>query len=393
MRRLRALAVLGLLAALAACATTPAPRPRALQPSRPPPPGAPPIAQMSPPISWVDLPGWAEEDHLAAMSALTAACAATRDATMAKVCNTARAAPPADEAQARAFLETNLRPEPIAGDGLLTAYFSPEYEARKSPEPSFTAPVRSRPGALDILIAGALGAAAADPSPLDSPPPVDPIDLQPDRAAINALPASDAEAWMRPEDLFFMQIQGSGVLILPDGRRMKAVFAGSNGKPFVGLARVMRAQGLIDDAGSSGEAIRAWLAAHRGPQAEAVMDQDPRYVFFRLKPDDGGEPAGAAGVALPAGRALAMDSSLHGFGELYWIDGEAPALSGAFPRYRRMAAALDVGGAIKGEVRADLYMGTGEAAGREAGRVRHTLKLYRLLPRGDFEPDTLAADR
>ncbi len=111
------------------------------------------------------------------------------------------------------------------------------------------------------------------------------------------------------------------------------------------------------------------------------MDQDPRYVFFRLAPDDGAPPSGAAGVTLPAGRALAVDRTSHGFGELLWIDAEDPALAGARPAYRRLAAALDIGSAIKGPARADLYLGQGEAAGREAGLVRHRLMLYRLESR------------
>jgi len=67
-------------------------------------------------------------------------------------------------------------------------------------------------------------------------------------------------------------------------------------------------------------------------------------------------------------------------GELFWIDASAPALTGAFPAYRRLVVALDTGGAIKGEVRADLYMGRGDEAGVEAGRVRHVLRMYRLAP-------------
>jgi membrane-bound lytic murein transglycosylase A len=107
---------------------------------------------------------------------------------------------------------------------------------------------------------------------------------------------------------------------------------------------------------------------------------DPRYVFFRLQPDDGGEPAGAAGVRLVPGRALAIDLAAHGMGEVLWIDACAPTLPAAFPRYRRLAMALDTGGAIKGGVRADLYLGRGAEAGVEAGRVRHQLTLYRLAP-------------
>jgi membrane-bound lytic murein transglycosylase A len=78
-----------------------------------------------------------------------------------------------------------------------------------------------------------------------------------------------------------------------------------------------------------------------------------------------------------------VDTGYHALGELFWIDGEAPILKGAFPTYRRLAMALDTGGAIKGDIRADLYMGQGAAAGVEAGRVRHTLRLYRLVPRSD----------
>ena len=189
----------------------------------------------------------------------------------------------------------------------------------------------------------------------------------------------DALAWMRPEDLFFLQIQGSGTLVFPDGARAKAAYAADNGRPFTAIARPMVERGLLAPGRASGDAIRAWLAAHAGPEAQAVMRLNPRYVFFALSADDGRQPAGAAGVPLPPGRALAVDPARHGYGELYWIDASAPALAGAFPAYRRLAVALDVGGAIKGEVRADLYMGRGELAGREAGRVRHALRMYRAV--------------
>lgn len=204
----------------------------------------------------------------------------------------------------------------------------------------------------------------------------------PDRAAIEATTETRPLAWMRPEDLFFLQIQGSGILVLPDGRRVRAAFAAHNGRPFVGIATPMRDRGLLPDNNTSGDAIRTWLADHRGPEADAIMQLNPRYVFFQTLPDDGRQAVGAAGIPLPAGRAVAVDASKHALGELFWLDAGAPKLSGAFPTYRRLALALDVGGAIKGDVRADLYTGTGAAAGAEAGRVRHDLRLYRLVPKG-----------
>ena len=185
---------------------------------------------------------------------------------------------------------------------------------------------------------------------------------------------------MRPEDLFFLQVQGSGVLTFPDGARRRAVFAAANGRAFVAIAKTMIAEGLLDPANASADDVRAWLADHRGPEAQAQMDQDPRYIFFHLVPDDGGEPRGASGAALSPGRSLAIDPATHPYFELLWIDASAASLSGAQPTYQRLAVALDRGGAIVGPVRADLYVGSGAHAGYEAARIRHTLRLYRIVP-------------
>ena len=222
----------------------------------------------------------------------------------------------------------------------------------------FTAPVRARP---------------ADLGDTSQTPYLD-------RTAIEGLPPGKPLAWMRPEDLFFLQVQGSGVLTFDDGKRMKALYAGNNGRPFVGIANPMRDRGLLAADNVSADSIRAWLAAHRGPDAEAIMRLDPRYAFFSLAVDDGRPPVGSANIPLPGGRSLAVDPSFHQMGELYWVDANAPILNGAFPTYRRLALALDTGGAIKGAVRADLYAGSGPGAGREAGRVRHALTLYQLVP-------------
>ncbi|HEX7761105.1 MAG TPA: MltA domain-containing protein [Caulobacteraceae bacterium] len=360
--------------ALGACATAPAPTAgpyhseyRAPQP----PPAMRPVApsHLSAPGAFVAnpefsrLPGWAEDDHAAALAAFVATCRVAQDPGLYDVCRRAIALGRLNERDARRFLETNFRPEAVPEEGLLTAYFAPVYEARSAPEGPFTAPVRPRPADL---------------------PPADWTSGQgapyADRAQIDQRPTDDALAWMRPEDLFFLQIQGSGVLVYPDGGRAKAVFDGTNGARFQGIAAPMREQGLLADDSTSGEAIRTWLAQHQGPRAQALMQINPRYVFFKLGPDDGRDPAGAAGQPLIPGRAVAVDTSKHALGELFWIDASAPALAGAFPTYRRLTVALDAGGAIKGEARADLYLGRGPEAGLAAGRVRHTLRLYRLAP-------------
>ena len=371
--RLRLAGVL-LALALTACATPKVTSPLATPPVTPPlpPPVVQPVAPSPPytqPPAFAALAGWDNEDHLAALKAFRATCGVARAPAAAEVCRLARALNPLDETIARRFLETNFRLESLGDPGLLTAYFAPVYEASATPDEIFSMPVRARPEDLAISATGAVSQRVDGKS-----------GPYPDREAIETEGMGQVLAWMRPEDLFFLQIQGSGVLTFPDGTRKRAAFSAHNGLAFAGIARPMREKGLLKDSDTSGDAIRAWLATHRGEDADAIMRLNPRYVFFNLVEDDDRDPAGAAGVSLPAGRSVAVDTSRHAMGELLWIDASAPVLTGAFPVYRRLVMALDTGGAIKGEVRADLYMGRGDAAGAEAGRVRHTLKMYRLVP-------------
>jgi membrane-bound lytic murein transglycosylase A len=164
--------------------------------SHPPPLAPAPLPR--PPVaghvsSLAQLPGWDLEDHAAAFAAIRAGCGAARDPAFVRLCAEARAAGPLREREARDFLERTLTAEPADGEGLLTGYFAPRYEARSRPDDEFSAPVRPRPA--------------------------DPALAALSRAEIDARPAHDALAWMRPEDLFFLQIQGGGVLIFRDGER------------------------------------------------------------------------------------------------------------------------------------------------------------------------------
>lgn len=327
------------LAMLAGCATLP------------PPP-------LTGPTSLRRLPGWEAENHAAAFAAARRACAEAASERRTRSCQVVLSHGPMGEGAAKAFLESRFRAEPIDGEGVLTGYFAPVYAARHAPDGEFSAPVRPPPDGEDRTLA---------------------------RADIERLPAPDALAWMRPEDLFFLQIQGSGDLEFPDGRRRRAVYAAANGWPFVAISHRLVMSHRIGAADASADAVHDWLAAHRGPEAEAAMREDSRYVYFRLLPDAEGEPDGASGAALIPGRSLAVDPARHPYFELLWIDAGAPLLSGARPSYQRLAVALDRGAAIQGEVRADLYLGRGPKAGEEAARVRHALKLYRILPRDDAE--------
>lgn len=353
---------------LAACATTPVVAPPAPEAPSPVPVPAPPTP-LSPVegIGPATLPGWNDEDHLAAFEAWADGCAVARDPASRTQCERAlhlkQTSRPVTPSAARAFLETGFTvvaaETQTGGPGLLTAYFAPEYAARRAPDAEFDMPVLARPAGWrrgQVL---------------------------PVRAEIEAAPPTAALAWMRAEDLFFMQIQGSGYLTFADGSRARAAYAADNGQPFTGIARPMAEQGLLPRNGTSGEAIRAWLAARRGPEARAVMALNPRYIFFALDPDDGGHPNGAAGIPLTARRSIAVDPAHWRYGDLVWISADGGNLVGARASYQGLVVALDTGSAIRGPVRADFYMGRGAAAGEEAGAVRHPLRMWRLVPRGD----------
>lgn len=373
------IAALALTLLLAACA---GPRGPSFAPPGSPPSPAPPALRVLPLSA---LPGWGQDDHAAAFAAYRATCQVSRDPALAAICRSARSGPALGPAAARRFLEDHFQAERIDDDGVLTAYFAPRYEARRSSDAEFSGPLRAKPSDLVTVDGGELDPGRAG-TPAVARRTGGALQPYPDRTAIEASAPAQALAWMRPEELFLLQVQGSGVLVFEDGTRLKALYAAHNGRPFIGLANPMRERGLLPPDGASAEAIRAWLADNRGPAADELMRLNPRYVFFSLAPDDGREPAGAANIPLPPGRAMAVDPARHAMGDVFFIDADAPMLAGAFPTYRRLVMGLDVGGAIKGAVRGDLYIGSGAAAGLEAGRVRHRLSLYRLRPKVNVGP-------
>jgi len=354
-------------------------RPQARAPRLRPRTPSPTLASLFP-LS--DLKDWRQDDHVQALAAYRLGCGLSPDPTAQLVCARARALGPVDEGEARRFFEANFRAQILTPTGLLTAYFAPEYPARHTPDAEYSAALRPKPDDLVFIDSASDAAASGDQGDRKTPRlSLDgALSPYPNRTDIELLPPSEPLAWMRPEDLFFMQIQGSGGIVFPDGTRMKALYAADNGQPFLPIAPEMVRRGLLAPNHASGDAIRRWLADHRGPQAQTIMDLDPRYIFFKLAPDDGGEPIGGAGLPLPPGRSIAIDTTWRAYGDLYWIEATSPILSGAMKSYRRLVMALDTGSAIKGAVRADLYLGRGPEAGSEAGRVRHTLTMVKLVP-------------
>lgn len=269
-------------------------------------------------------------------------------------------------------------------EGLLTGYFEPEYEGARRPTGEYSAPVLARP---DDLVTVDLGAFREDLAGRRIAGRVVDGRLTPfeDRAGIEDAVGDDsaaALAWLRPEDAFFLQIQGSGRVRFDDGGVIRAGYDGHNGHPYTAIGRTLVARGDLDLETVSMQTIRDWLRGNAGPPAAAVMRENRSYVFFRdlgdSDPDLG--PLGGSGLPLTPRRSIAIDPRFAPYGAPVWIDGTAPAEDGGGRLLRRLFVAQDEGGAIKGPLRGDVFWGHGDAAGGIAGRMRARAVFYLLLP-------------
>lgn len=187
-------------------------------------------------------------------------------------------------------------------------------------------------------------------------------------------------AWVAdPVELFFMHIQGSGIMELPDGRTVRVGYARSNGHPFRGLAKVLRDRGKLSDREMSHEAVKNWLLDHPVESAE-MMHQNPSYVFFRIM---NGDNVGSHNVPLTAGRSIATDPRHFPKGAPALIRLRKPAFSEDhsvdWVPFSRFVLNQDAGGAIKGAGRVDLYCGTGVEAEQFAGSIKEEGELYFIL--------------
>jgi membrane-bound lytic murein transglycosylase A len=178
--------------------------------------------------------------------------------------------------------------------------------------------------------------------------------------------------------LFFLQIQGSGRVQLPDGSSLFVNYAEQNGHPYRAIGRTLIDAGALAVEDVSMQSIRAWLRAHP-EQVEAVLQSNPSYVFFEERSAELSGPQGALGVSLQAERSIAIDPKHLPLGSAVWLDTTLPGPDG--PPYRRLVFAQDTGGAIRGPLRADVFFGFGERAEDLAGRMKQPGQLYALQPR------------
>jgi membrane-bound lytic murein transglycosylase A len=350
--------------------------------------------------SFRDLESWHADDHAAAFACFleTAEAALSnliplRPAQpifggLAEVFHAAQTVNPANSEAARLYFETFFEPfhvKPREGQGFLTAYYEPEIRGSLSQSSAFPTPVLKRP---DDLVS----------FHHQTPPPPLPPDLSAarqtsnglgpyfDRASIEdgALAEKKLEILYLPDpvELFFAQVQGSARIRLPDGSSMRLTYAGRNGHPYTTIGKVVVAEGHVALADLTLERFKAWLRSNPD-HARRIMRLNKSYIFFELSPCGNAEagPIGAASVPLRAHRSIAIDRSIWCYGLPFFIRAQLPDTDGKIKDFARLMIAQDTGSAILGPARADLFFGSGDEAGREAGLIRHKGDFFVLLPR------------
>lgn len=385
------LAAAGALAALllAGCATqAPAPCPacpgeKAAIPASP---TAPPLQ----PARFDDLPGWQDDDLAAAWPGFLNSCKgmkSRRDWPLWRgACEEAATLGTPDSATARRFFESRFTPWRLvnpdgADNGLITGYYEPMLNGsrqRISPNQHPVLPVPADlltielsdvfPELKNLRLRGRLQGNK-----------VVPYWSRAELAPREAKMGEKAIAWVDdPIELFFLQIQGSGRVKLPDGTLLRVGYADQNGHPYQSIGRVLIDRGELKPEQASMQGIQGWARANP-TKVQALLNENPSYVFFReVKNADGG-PIGALGVPLSDARSLAVDPRTTPLGApvflaTTWPNEERPL--------NRLMLAQDTGGAIKGVVRADFFWGFGPDAGSLAGRMKQKGRMWVLLPPG-----------
>jgi membrane-bound lytic murein transglycosylase A len=356
------------------------------------------------PVAFSALPNWAEDDHLAAFNAFLKSCkriatlsaqksatfetkGAIAQALVASCVSTLAAAPQIKtSASARVFFEQRFNAHKVqhaGAQGLLTGYYEPVLAGSRTALGPNATPIYRRPSDLVNLVEesqrGAVGSAFTHMRQTTK-------GLVPyaTRSEIEqgALKGQGLELLFLPDpvEVFFLQIQGSGQVQLPDGTLIRVSYDGKNGHPYTSIGRYLIDKGIVDANRMTLAALGQWLKADT-KRGRDVMWQNKSYVFFReLKGEEAASALGVMDIPLTSGRSLAVDGGFHTLGLPIFVSSTALTHAGVRSGFHRLMIAQDVGSAIKGPERGDLYFGSGDAAGKLAGVTKHPGTFYVLLP-------------
>ncbi len=346
--------------------------------------------------SFQALPGWAADDHAAALHSFRLSCREIlKDGAAfgrpvefggAKsdwdgICSQAQ-----QVKDARAFFETQFTPfrviDAARPAGLFTGYYEPEAEGSRTADRSHTVPIYGKPADLVSFSKTQKQETGLDYGQLANGKPLPYLsrkEIEQGGLADRGLELVWLKDWA---DAFFIHVQGSGRVRLSDGSVMRLSYAAKSGRDYTGIGALLVERGAFSREDMSMQAIRQWLRSHP-KEARELMWQNESFIFFReTELEDSSLGAlGAQHVQLTPQRSLAVDRSIWMFGTPVWLDTEAPTGDqGSSAPLRQLLIAQDTGTAIRGYARGDVYWGFGEHAAAVAGRMKSPGTMVVLLP-------------
>lgn len=355
-----------------------------------PPAVSPPTAPFAA-SQWGKLPDWQSTDLMSSFTALQQSCRAVKNRTnWQSVCAQLEALAQPDNAALHQFFESAFTPYQVfnpdgSSQGLITGYYEPKLPGSRVRTARFRYPLYGVPDDLltidlsevypqlkDLRLRGRLQGKRIVPY-------YNRADIEQGKGAVQGRELF----WVdNAVELFFLQIQGSGRIELPDGSTVKVGYAEQNGQPYSSIGRKLVETGELKLEQASMQGIKQWGEQHPD-KLPALLAQNPSYVFFRELPNTLSGPFGALGVPLTDAYSIAVDARTIPLGAPVFLSTTYP--NSAEPLNRLMLA-QDTGGAIKGAVRADFFWGYGEQAGVQAGRMKQSGQMWVLFPKGGEPP-------
>lgn len=270
------------------------------------------------------------------------------------------------------------------GENLFTGYYEPELPAAEQPTAHLDTPLHALPRDLvkvnlrDFNLSGRTGTLVGRVEGGELRPYYSRKQIQAE-GVLNK--QAEVLAWVNRVDLFFLQIQGSGVLAFADGRRLKVGYAAGNGHRYRSIGAILVRREAIPREEVSLQSIRAYLTANPH-EVDGLLYANPSYVFFSTREEG---PFGNINVPLTPGRSLAVDSRLFPKGSLAYVDTVVPTKDADVTEpFRRFMLVQDTGGAIRGHGRGDLFWGAGPEAEWSAGHMKNTGRLLLLVARKEY---------
>ena len=299
------------------------------------------------------LTGWQEDDHRSALRVFLNTCPDMKPQDWQNLCALA-----VNQTNPQLFFEMFFRPVlmSVGTPGVFTGYFEPELDGALQPSKRFQYPIYKTPPNL---------------------PKGRPWLTRREIEAENALANQGLEiAWVDdPVELFFLQIKGSGRVLLPRGEVIRGGYGGFNGRLYKSLGAELVRRGIYDRHQVSAQVIQNWVKRH--PIAgQNLLRHSPGYVFFREIPDLPAHkgPRGAMNRFLTPMRSLAVDPRFVALVAPVWLEKKGEKL------LNRLMVAQDTVSAIKGPQRGDIFIGTGLEAGRAAAKIKDRGRMLVLLP-------------